>query len=318
MKTVVVCGTAIAAYGFPGGHPFGPDRHDAFLQEFRRRGLPQAVTQAEPVMATPEQLAWFHTPSYIEKVRRLSELGHGLLDFGDTPAFKGVYEAAAAVVGSALLLVQEILNKRAANGFLPIGGLHHARRDSASGFCVFNDCGVVIEYLLAQNFNRVAYVDIDAHHGDGVFYAFESDPRLIFADIHQSGIYPGTGDEDETGKGTATGYKLNIPLSYGANDNDFRFHWPRVLSFLREKKPEFILLQCGADSIAGDPITGMAFSPEVHRQAARDLAQLAAEVCAGRLIAFGGGGYNRRNLALAWNHVVEELVQAALFRNSKN
>lgn len=311
MNTVVACGEAIAAYGFPGGHPFGPDRHEAFFQEFRRRGLSEMAKLAEPVIATPEQLAWFHTVQYVEKVRHLSELGHGLLDSGDTPAFKGVYEAAAAVAGSALFLVQEILNRRAANGFLPIGGLHHARRDSASGFCVFNDCGIAIEYLLAQNFSRVAYVDIDAHHGDGVFYAFESDPRVIFADIHQGGIYPGTGDSRETGKGKAVGRKLNIPLGYGANDDNFHLAWERVLSFLRDKQPDFILLQCGADSIAGDPITGMAFSPEAHRQAARDLAELASEMCSGRLIAFGGGGYNRSNLAMGWNNVVEELVKAA-------
>jgi acetoin utilization protein AcuC len=157
---------------------------------------------------------------------------------------------------------------------------------------------------------RIAYVDIDAHHGDGMYYGFESDPDLIFADIHEDGrhLYPGTGSASETGTGAAVGTKLNIPVPPGADDSVFAAQWPRVLAHLRKFKPEFILLQAGADSVEGDPITHMRFTVESHQRAARDLAQLAEELGHGRLLGTGGGGYNRINLARAWSGVVQGLV----------
>ena len=173
---------------------------------------------------------------------------------------------------------------------------------------MFNDCGVAIEYLRAQHgLSRIAYVDIDAHHGDGVFYGFEDDPDIVFADIHEDGrfLYPGTGHVTETGKGRAAGTKLNIPLPPGAGDREFDEAWPGVLDYLESSEPEFIILQCGADSLDGDPITHLRFSENAHARAARDLKALALRHCDGRLIGTGGGGYNRNNLARAWTRVVE-------------
>ncbi|MCS6983565.1 MAG: acetoin utilization protein AcuC [Leptospiraceae bacterium] len=308
MQLGIVQGKEIAAYGFPHGHPFGPDRHDRFYEGFYERKLEQKCHLYEPQMASIEEIALFHEKPYIEVVQKKSRTGTGYLDYGDTPAFVGCFEAASFVVGSGLELAREIIKGNIKHGFLPIGGLHHARRNSASGFCIFNDCGVVIEYLLQEGFTRIAYVDIDAHHGDGVYYAFEEEPRLIFADIHQHGIYPGTGDREEKGRGKAFGTKLNIPLSWGADDEDFYEAWNEVYAFLDQHKPEFILMQCGADSLAHDPLTGLAYSSQAHRKAARDLVDLAEKYSNGRLLAFGGGGYNRENLKLAWNAVVEELL----------
>jgi len=198
--------------------------------------------------------------------------------------------------------------------FVPIAGLHHARRDTAGGFCIFNDCGVVIETLRrTYGIRRVAYVDIDAHHGDGVFYCFEDDPELFFADIHEDGrfLYPGTGAAQETGSGGAAGTKLNIPVLPGADDNRFHQVWPRVETFIDAAQPEFIVMQCGADSIAGDPLTHMAYSPDAHAYATRSLVRLAERHAQGRLLATGGGGYNLANLAAGWNNVVTELLQTA-------
>jgi acetoin utilization protein AcuC len=195
--------------------------------------------------------------------------------------------------------------------FQPIGGLHHARRDGAAGFCVFNDLGVVIESLRAvYGVRRVAYVDIDVHHGDGVFYAYEDDPDLIFADIHEDGrfLYPGTGHAHESGTGKARGTKLNIPLAPGAGDHTFTEAWTRVVAHLRAFQPQFFLFQCGADGLEGDPLAHLRYSPQVHAHAARSLCHLADEHAAGRLMAFGGGGYNRNNLARAWCSVLRELV----------
>jgi acetoin utilization protein AcuC len=311
---LVVAGDRLARYGFGEGHPFGPDRHAAFYAEFAARGLDKRVRLAETRAATREELLTFHTPRYVDFVIARSRTGEGYLDAGDTPAWRGVYEAAADVVGATLLAAEEIMAGRVRRAFVPIAGLHHAARDAAAGFCVFNDCGVAAEWLRRQHgLERIAYVDIDAHHGDGMYYGFEDDPHLVFADIHEDGryLYPGTGREDEVGRGAAAGSKLNIPLPPGADDTTFEAVWPRVLAHVRQFEPEFILLQAGADSIEGDPITHMRFSPATHERAARDLAALADELGHGRLLGTGGGGYNRINLAKAWTGVVQGLLVGA-------
>jgi len=308
---LVVAGERLARYGFGAGHPFGTDRHDAFWREFNRRGLQLRTLVEEPRAATAEELQRFHSAEYVEEVRQKSRDGQGWLDSGDTPAYPGVFEDASTVVGAALGASEALMTGRARRAFIPIAGLHHAARHRAAGFCVFNDIGVVMETLLREGgLQRVGYVDIDAHHGDGVFYGFETDPRVIFADLHEDGrhLYPGTGAEAETGRGPAIGTKLNIPLPAGADDAVFAQHWPRVLAHLRAFAPEFIVLQCGADSVAGDPITHLAWTAESHRRAARDLGALADELGHGRVLALGGGGYNRGNLATAWNNVVEALI----------
>src|SRR3989338_3932038 len=296
-------GEALAAYGFGHGHPFGPDRLSAFWNEAQRRELDRQVEVCTPVACTDTDLARFHTSDYIARVRTQSRTGEGYLDDGDTPAFPGVYEASCTVVGSVLEAVAAIVHRECVRAFVPIAGLHHARRDSAAGFCVFNDLGVAIETLRAKyGIRRVAYVDIDAHHGDGVFYAFEDDPDLIFADIHEDGryLYPGTGAETETGTGKATGTKLNVPMLPEAGDAAFFVAWERVEAFVRAGNPEFILLQAGADSLDGDPITHLRYTPAAHAHAAVRLCRLADEFCAGRLLATGGGGYDRANLPSAW------------------
>jgi acetoin utilization protein AcuC len=281
------------------------------VREFEARGLERRARLLEPREATYDELLAFHTPAYIDFVRERSQSGQGFLDGGDTPAFRGVYEAAATVVGASMRAADAIMAGEVRRAFVPIAGLHHAGREHAAGFCVFNDCGVVIERLRKRaSLSRIGYVDIDAHHGDGVFYAFEDEPSVIFADIHEDGrsLYPGTGSAEETGRGAATGTKLNIPVPAGADDAVFAGVWPKVLEHLERFSPQFILLQCGADSIEGDPITHLRFSPASHGRAAHDLVQLAERLGHGRLLAMGGGGYNRSNLSRAWCAVVENLV----------
>jgi len=307
----VYLGPDLARYGFGHGHPFGPDRLDAFWHYAQSQGLEAHITPCTPVSAPIEALERFHTRDYVERVIRQSATGEGWLDQGDTPAFPGIHEAACFVVGSVLDAVRRLLKGDCARAFVPIAGLHHARRDSAAGFCVYNDCGIAIETLRqVHGVRRIAYVDIDAHHGDGVFYSFEDDPDLLFADLHEDGrwLYPGSGAADETGTGAAVGSKLNIPLPPGAGDDEFHAAWERVEQFVDRQAPEFILFQCGADSIDGDPITHLRYTPAAHRHAAARLCVLADRYCQGRLLAMGGGGYNRANLARAWSAVLEALV----------
>jgi acetoin utilization protein AcuC len=282
------------------------------MSELERSPVYAGLDVRAPRLATRAELELFHTAAYVDRVIELSALGTGLLDHGDTPAFPGVYEAAARVVGGTLEALAAIVAGPARRAFIPIGGLHHAGRDTAAGFCVFNDCGVAIEVARRMHgLQRVCYVDIDAHHGDGVFYAYESDPTLAFADLHEDGrfLYPGTGARSETGTGAARGTKLNVPMPPGADDAAFRDAWEEVERYVDASHPELILLQCGADSLGGDPITHLAYTEEAHAHAARRLVAL-ADRHGGRLLAMGGGGYNRRNLARAWTRVVEALAGA--------
>lgn len=308
---LLVTGDQIARYGFGGGHPFGPDRHQAFMNELHQCGLDGRVRQVSPRAATREELETFHTGAYLDFVQERCAAGQGFLDSGDTPAQRGLYEAASHVVGATLTAVDTVMKGTARRGFVPIAGLHHSGRGHAAGFCVFNDCGVAIETLRRKHgLRRIAYVDIDAHHGDGVFYAFEEDPELLFADLHEDGryLYPGTGRAEETGAGPARGTKLNIPLAPGAGDDEFRAAWERVEEYLRAGRPEFILLQCGADSLEGDPITHLRLSENAHAHAAARVCAIADELGHGRVVGTGGGGYNRRNLARAWTRVVAALL----------
>ena len=201
----------------------------------------------------------------------------------------------------------------ARRAFVPIAGLHHASRSHAAGFCVFNDCGVVAEMLRRRHgLQRVAYVDIDVHHGDGVYYSFEEDPFLVFADVHEDGrfLYPGTGAAGENGLGLGRGSKLNIPMMPGAGDADFFEAWARVEAHLEQHQPEFIIFQCGADSLEGDPLAHLRYTEEAHAHAARRLMDIAERHARGRVLGLGGGGYNRENLARAWTRVVREFVEA--------
>ena len=312
--TCLVAGERIARYAFGDGHPFGPDRHDAFFREIQAAGLDRRVRMLAPRRATRQELLLFHRPEYVELVEARSATGEGYLDAGDTPAWKGIFEAASDVVGASLVATEALMSGQARRGFVPIAGLHHAGRGHAAGFCVFNDCGVVIEHLKrAHGLERIAYVDIDAHHGDGVYYAFEDDPALVFADVHEDGrfLYPGTGSADEVGKGAAESTKLNIPLPPGAGDREFLAVWPTVLAHLERHRPQFMILQCGADSLAGDPITHLAFTEEAHAHAARTLCAIADRFAGGRILGTGGGGYNRRNLARAWTRVLQAFLDPA-------
>lgn len=307
----VYIGDELKSYGFGEDHPFGHERMDAFWEEAKRRGIPGRVDVLAPVQATLAELERFHPRSYLDQVRALSARGEGFLDCGDTPAFPGVFEAGAYVVGTTLDACRRVMRGELLHAFVPIAGLHHGRRESAGGFCAFNDIGVAVETLRHEfGIERVLYVDIDAHHGDGVFYEYESDPSLYIVDFHEDGrfLFPGTGDASETGTGPATGTKLNVCLRPDDGDEAFFTAWDFAEAFIAKTEPEFIILQCGADSIAGDPITHLRFSADAHRHAATQLSITAKKRCASRLVALGGGGYNPLNIARGWTAVVEALL----------
>jgi acetoin utilization protein AcuC len=299
----------LAGYGFPAGHPLGSDRQGAFLALAQERGLLAQVSMQASRRATREEIGRFHTPGHIDKVAGAERNRLEFLDEGDTPVFPGVFEASSRVVGAALDGLSRVMQGEFRRCLQPVGGLHHAARNRSAGFCVFNDLGVVIETLRATyGVRRIAYVDIDVHHGDGIFYAYEDDPDLIIADVHEDGrtLYPGTGGEHETGRGPARGTKLNIPLKAGSGDAEFAAAWPTVIDHLRKFEPEFVLFQCGADGLEGDPLAHLRYSAATHALAARKLRLVAEQFAGGRAMAFGGGGYDRGNLARAWCAVLRE------------
>jgi acetoin utilization protein AcuC len=311
----IYTGDKIDSYGFGGDHPFCNARIHAFWDEMHLRDLSIQVRLLEPVMASEEQLLLFHTRDYIDKVKYHSVIGEGILDQGDTPAYHGVFEDASYVVGSALDAVHKIMNNELRRAFIPTAGLHHSMPDTASGFCVFNDVGVALRVLMdAYGLERIAYVDIDAHHGDGIYYPFEAEPRVIFADIHEDGryLFPNTGFAHEVGVGEAEGRKLNLPLLPLSADKEFMAVWDKLEAFIRQWKPQFVILNCGADGLNDDPLSHLHYSPRAHARAAERICRLAEEYAHGRLLAVGGGGYDFHSVGKAWSAVVHALLETPM------
>ena len=309
-EVAVFYGGSSKTYSFPLGHPMSGDRAEAFWQLIKKKKLNSAegVEIHQPVQACEEDIRLFHKQEYINFVKKVSNEGTGFLDQGDTPAFKGVFEASRYVVGSTLQGLKMVMNKKVEHAFNPIGGLHHARREAAAGFCVFNDAAIaIIETKRKYELKRILYIDIDAHHGDGVFYSFYDDPQVFIADIHEDGrfLYPGTGSENERGEGDAKGTKLSIPVPPQTNDEGFKIVFDKVEKFIINVEPEIILFQCGGDGLKNDPIAHLEYSPQAYGFAAKKLHQLAHKFSEGRIIAMGGGGYSLDNTAKAWVKVVE-------------
>lgn len=285
------------------------ERAKAFWKELRAKN--PDVRRFKPEKADEGLVGLFHSAEHIRFVELASRLGQGALDRGDTPAFSGVFEAAQYAVGSTIAAVRMVMKGELHHAFNPVGGFHHAQRDASAGFCVFNDIGVAIE-LLRKDFGvrRILYVDIDVHHGDGVYYPYESDPNLFIFDIHEDGryIFPGTGSADETGAGKARGTKVNVPLRPGSGDSAVAAQLPRLEEFARKAEPDFVIFQCGADGLRGDPIAGLGYTPTAHKMVADLLHRVSHETCSGRMVALGGGGYDPENCANAWVTVVDSLL----------
>ena len=301
-RVSVVWDDRFLAYDFGAGHPFTE----------ASRGL--AVRLIETVLgpAPGGALAWvrevppvetsallgFHEPAYVARVRAAGDArDRRPLDAGDTPSFPGCFEAAARVVGGTVRAARDVLaNGRAA--FAPAGGLHHAHPGRASGFCIFNDLAVALAEALAAG-HRTAYVDLDAHHGDGVMYGFYGNGRLLDIDFHQDGrtLFPGTGRTAEAGTGDGAGLKVNVPLPPRAGDDALLPLARRLLPpLLRDFRPELLVVQHGVDGHWGDPLARLQYSPAGYAEVDRLLFGLAGEQGSSLLVT-GGGGYDAANVA---------------------
>jgi acetoin utilization protein AcuC len=298
-------------YDLGPGHPFSevPRKLGADLVAgwASAAGVPVALHREVPA-ATTEQLARFHTRAYLRFVERCGASGNGApMDAGDTPSFPGCDRAAARIAGGTLRALATVRDGGPRRAFQPAGGLHHAHRDRASGFCIFNDIAVGLANGFADGtIQRAAYVDIDVHHGDGVLYGFYDDGRLLDIDFHQDGrtIFPVTGEPEETGRGDGAGRKVNLPLPPGAGDAEFLALWDRLVpALLEEHRPDVIVLQCGVDGHVGDLLGRLRYTAAAYDHAVRSIVEVADRVASGRLVVTGGGGYEPAAVAVTLGRV---------------
>lgn len=303
LDAALVWGDRLAGYRLRPDHPLNPRRLELTVSLIRRLGLAgdPALPIVTPRAATEAELLRVHAPEYVAAVKRLSAPGAdpaeaarwGLGD-DDTPVVPGLHAMASALVGATLVAAEWVMEGRARRAFAPSGGLHHAHRSRASGFCVYNDLAVAIEWMRREHGARVLYIDVDAHHGDGVQSLFYDDPDVATVSFHESGIYlyPSTGFVDEMGEGDGYGYAVNVPLAPGTEDASwlaaFEALVPEIVDAFR---PDVVVLQCGCDGHALDPLAHLRATTGLYEAFAERVCELADEYCEGRVVATGGGGY---------------------------
>ncbi len=304
---------ALTAYDFGPGHPLAPIRLrlTVDLLDSLHLLVPDLVEVLVPDPADEAALTAVHTPDYLAAVRAagrgVGDVEHGL-GTPDNPVFPGMHEASALVAGATLAGARAVWDAAPRHAVSLAGGLHHAMPDHASGFCVYNDVAVAIRWLLAAGARRVVYVDVDAHHGDGVERVFWDDPRVLTISIHQSGasLFPGTGFPGEVGGPAARGSAVNVALPAGTGDAG----WLRavdavVAPLVAEHRPDVLVSQHGCDAHRRDPLTDLAVSVDGLRAVALAVAELAARHAGGRWLATGGGGYALADVVpRTWAHLV--------------
>lgn len=317
-SVAVVWDEALRAYDFGPGHPLAPIRVQLAMRLAREFGLlesPGVEVLAPVVPATLEQIADVHDLEYIAAVQRASldprdaDAGRGL-GTPDDPAFLGMHEASALVAGATLAAAQAVHSGRAQHAVNIAGGLHHAMPDAAAGFCIYNDIGVAIAWLLAQGVQRIAYIDVDVHHGDGVQQMFYDDPRVLTVSLHESPLtlFPGTGFAEETGGPGALGSAVNVALPAGTGDQGWlrAFH-AIVPDILEAFDPQVIVSQHGCDTHIDDPLAHLALTVDGQRMSYEAIHRWAHRYASGRWIAVGGGGYEWVDVVpRAWTHLIAE------------
>jgi len=316
----------LTGYDFGPQHPLAPIRVKLTIELAAAFGVlssEHVTVQAAPP-ASDSELELVHDPDYLAAVRYAGGLSgdesgapvdvrtllqHGL-GTADDPIFRGMHEASALVAGATLGAVRAVWSGAAMHGANVAGGLHHAMRAHASGFCIYNDPAIAIAWLLGQGVERIAYVDIDVHHGDGVQAAFWNDPRVLTISLHESPLtlFPGTGRATDTGGPDADGFAVNVPLPAGTADAAWlrAFH-AVVPPLVRAFNPQILVSQHGCDTHRTDPLANLQLTIDAQRRAHAAIHQLAHEAADGRWLLTGGGGYQLVQVVpRSWTHLLAE------------
>jgi len=316
-RACVVFDKTLTDYDFGPSHPMSPLRVDLTMRLAESLGVVggpgSTLDVVNAPMATDEQVATVHTAELIEAVKAMSldpyqvDEVHGL-GTDDNPAFEGMHTAASHIVGASVEAARQVWSGEHLHAANITGGLHHAMPDRASGFCIYNDIAVAIRWLLDNGAERVAYVDVDVHHGDGVEKVFYDDPRVLTVSLHETGqmLFPGTGFPADTGGPDAQGSAVNVALPPGTADAGWlrAFH-AVVPPLVREFKPDVLVTQHGCDSHIDDPLAHLSLTVDGQRAAYLALHDLAHEVCDGRWVVTGGGGYSVVDVVpRAWTHLL--------------
>ncbi len=305
-------------YKFSETHPFNQKRLVLTIDLLKKmNALPDDLIVPARI-ATDEELLLAHDERYIDIVKKASigqvtpEAGESYgIGTDDTPIFENMHEASARLVGGTLTAVDYVMEGKAQHALNLGGGLHHGFRGKASGFCIYNDSSVAINYLKSKYNARVLYIDTDAHHGDGVQWSFYDDPDVCTVSIHETGryLFPGTGNINERGSGQGYGTSFNFPIDAFTEDESFleiyRTSMKEIIEFF---KPDVILTQNGADAHYLDPLTHLYGTMNIYKEIPKIAHELAHEYCEGRWIAVGGGGYDIwRVVPRAWSLIWMEM-----------
>ncbi len=303
----------LLGYDFGPGHPLAPVRVELTMALAAALGVDDRLSLLDDFdVADDPTLQLVHDPDYVAAVRSAGQTlrpdpAHGL-GTPDDPVFAGMHEASALVVGATVRAAQAVHAGTHHHGVSIAGGLHHAMPSRASGFCVYDDPAIAIAWLLAQGVERIAYVDIDVHHGDGVQAIFWDDPRVLTISVHESGrtLFPGSGWTEDTGGPKAPGSAINVPLAAGTNDAGWHSAFDAVVpAALRAFAPQFLVSQHGCDTHALDPLANLLLTVDGQRRAHDKLHDLGHEICEGRWLACGGGGYELvRVVPRTWTHLL--------------
>jgi acetoin utilization protein AcuC len=310
----LVWGQGYLGYDF-GQHPMAPIRLELTVALARGLGVLDELTVIEPQTATDSQLLAVHTAEYLDAIRTASS-DPGFEGFGlgtpDNPVFAGMYAAAALIAGGSRLAALQVWKGEVEHAVNIAGGLHHAMKGNAAGFCVLNDVVLAIQTLLDAGAQRVAYIDIDVHHGDGVQMAFYSDPRVLTISLHQDPrtLYPGTGQPNEIGENEGEGTSINLALPPATSDDGWLRAFNAVVpGALAAFKPDILVTQCGCDTHHEDPLADMLLTVDGQRAAYAALHSLAHRVAGGKWLALGGGGYGvLRCVPRTWTHLIAEVA----------